>query len=226
MFLKPYQTLLADLGPSQWWPGQSSFEIMVGAILTQNTSWKNVEKAIHTLKKDGALRPAHMHSLAVQTLAQRIRSSGYFNQKARTLMSYLDWYRDYGYSPALILKRHNHDASAIRAEMLSIRGIGPETADSILCYALQLPVFVVDAYTHRWIARYDPAAARASSGKYHLLQEMVEQEFRERFPARELTEHFNEFHALMVRLGNGYCKKKDPLCPNCPLKHECEKSLA
>ncbi|MCB1170597.1 MAG: hypothetical protein KDK25_09700 [Leptospiraceae bacterium] len=225
MFLKPYRTLLAALGPSHWWPGQNAFEIMVGAILTQNTSWKNVEKAIHTLKKEQALRPAFMHSLPMHTLAEKIRSSGYFNQKARTLLSYLDWYSQYRYRPALVLKRHNHSRGPIRKELLSIRGIGPETADSILCYALQLPVFVVDAYTHRWIARYDPEAARASSGNYHLLQEMVEREFRRRIPEADLAEHFNEFHALMVRLGNGYCKKKKPLCEDCPLNRQCEKAL-
>lgn len=224
MFLKPYQTLLKRLGPSGWWPGESPFEVMVGAILTQNTSWKNVEKAIHRLKHEQALGPKKMHSTAPGQLAEWIRSSGYFNQKARTLHAFLDWYARYNYSPGLVLKRHNSDARSIRKELLSIRGIGPETADSILCYALQLPVFVVDAYTHRWLARYDTAASRASAGNYHILQEMVERELKRKLPASEWVSHFNEFHALLVRLGNGYCKKK-PLCEQCPLEAECDKAL-
>ncbi|MBU42136.1 MAG: endonuclease [Spirochaetaceae bacterium] len=229
MFLEPYQTLLKALGPSHWWPGDTSFEIMVGAILTQNTSWKNVEKAIHSLKHSKALRPKTMHLMEHSRLAELIRSAGYFNQKARWLHNLLDWYSNYGYSPARILKRHNADPQPIRTELLAIKGVGPETADSILCYALNLPVFVVDAYTHRWLERFDPAASRASGGYYKLLQNMVESDFRSRLKRaseKQITGHFNEFHALLVRLGNHYCKKTNPLCNQCPLKNDCASAPA
>ena len=226
MFLTPYQTLLKALGRSQWWPGDTAFEVMVGAILTQNTSWRNVEKAIHRLKSLQALRPKKMHLMPHPDLAEAIRSSGYFNQKARTLHNYLDWYSSYSYSPSLLLRKKASRAEPIRKELLSIKGIGPETADSILCYALELPVFVVDAYTHRWLARYDSAAARASAGSYDLLKNMVQSDFQAHLAPDSLVQHFNEFHALIVRLGNAYCKKQNPLCPDCPLRRECENALA
>ncbi|MEQ8352008.1 MAG: hypothetical protein RH862_11020 [Leptospiraceae bacterium] len=226
MFLKPYQTLKKALGPSHWWPGENSFEIMVGAILTQNTSWKNVEKAIHRLKKEKALSPKKMHRTPVGQLAEWIRSSGYFNQKALTLHRFLDWYAEYNYRPAQILKKHNSDSHPVRRELLSVKGIGPETADSILCYGLELPVFVVDAYTHRWLSRYDSGAGRAASGSYNLVQQMVQADFGRHFSEAELTAHYNEFHALIVRLGNGFCKKTGPLCKECPLRGECENALA
>jgi endonuclease-3 related protein len=225
MFIEPYRTLRKTLGPSYWWPGDSAFEIMVGAILTQNTSWKNVEKAIHRLKTEKALSPKTMHQVPVSRLAEWIRSSGYFNQKARRLHEFLNWYRQYRYSVSFLLKKHAHQSEPIRNELLSIHGVGPETADSILCYALGLPVFVVDAYTHRWLSRYDVAGWRASAGSYNLLKSMVESEFQRAYPEIERNRHFNEFHALLVRLGNGYCKKTKPLCLECPLTARCQKAL-
>ncbi|MCB1303216.1 MAG: hypothetical protein KDK37_03025 [Leptospiraceae bacterium] len=221
MFLEAYETLHSHLGPSHWWPGETSFEVMVGAVLTQNTSWKNVEKALHRLSSEKAIRPEIMHKTPVGTLAQWIRSSGYFNQKARRLLALLDWYQNYDFRVETVRRRHP-DSESVRRELLSISGIGPETADSILCYAFGYPVFVVDAYTHRWLERYDSGGHRAAAGNYHLLQSMVQSEFAHSFRAEELTRHFNEFHALIVRLSNLYCKKSSPLCRDCPLQRKCQ----
>lgn len=216
-----YDILLRKMGPSHWWPGDSPFEVMVGAILTQNTSWKNVEKAIQNLKDNDVLQPDTMHDLPVEELAAMIRSSGYYNQKAKKLHAYLGWFKLYSYDENSILKTFDRSGSELRSELLKIHGIGPETADSILCYAFGYPWFVVDAYTMRWQGRFRETH---KGWKYSEIQERVHGEFFDQYGDSDRQKHFNEFHALLVRLSNTICTKRNRSCDRCPLVGECEKN--
>lgn len=219
VFRRAYADLLAHAGPSGWWPGKSAFEVMVGAILTQNTSWKNVERAIAELRSRRLLQPAEMARIAPAKLAPIIRSSGYYNQKALKLHALLEWYAGYGYSPGRVRRAFApNDWGRLREELLNIRGVGRETADSILCYAFDAPFFVVDAYTVRWVERYAPQLATRD---YETLRALVETEFSRVFAENELPAHYNEFHALIVRLGARYCAKRKPHCSACPLYDSC-----
>ena len=201
-----YQLLLDRFGPQHWWPGESRFEIIVGAILTQNTNWANVEKAIANLKKGGYLTPAGLHELPPDRLAQLIRPAGYFNIKARRLKCFLDWlFEEYD---GLLESLEPLPVSTLRKKLLAVRGIGPETADSICLYAFNKPVFVVDAYTARIFGRH--GMIEPPSG-YEQIQEM----FHESLEKDVML--FNEFHALIVQVGKEHCKPK-PLCENCPLE--------
>lgn len=201
-----YRRLYERFGPQHWWPGQTPFEVIVGAILTQNTNWTNVEKAIGNIRDAGALSPQGLHALTVEELAELIRPAGYYNIKARRLANFLDWLFDAcgGNLDALA----NRNPSMLREQLLDIRGIGPETADSILLYAFGMPVFVVDAYTCRIL------------GRHRLLEEPADYE-----SVREMMESlvprdaalYNEFHALLVRLGKEYCRTR-ARCPGCPLE--------
>jgi endonuclease-3 related protein len=201
-----YQRLFDSYGPQYWWPGETPFEIIVGAILTQNTNWSNVEKAILNLKKNDCLCPQKLHSLSVEQLAQLIRPAGYFNIKAQRLKNFIDW----------LFSKHNGSLnslqllspSALRTQLLSIKGIGPETADSICLYAFEKPVFVVDAYTARIFGRHgwlEPGCG------YEQIQDLFQGSL-EKDPVL-----FNEFHALIVRVGKEHCKPR-PLCKGCPLE--------
>lgn len=210
------------MGPSQWWPGETSFEVMMGAILTQNTSWKNVERALEKLKINTGLDPEKIHSIPVDRLATLIRSSGYYNQKAIKLHAYLHWFKDFQYQKKEVLNKYKDNYQILRKDLLNIHGIGPETADSILCYAFDLPFFVVDAYTIRWLGRY---CRKYSNMKYENLRKMVETVFARQYAISELNRHFNEYHALIVRHGNTICKKRSPNCDQCPLTTSCEKNL-
>jgi len=217
-FVPVYQTLAKALGPSHWWPGETPFEVMIGAILTQNTNWKNVEKAIGNLRSRGILAPEKLAAIPAIELAPLIRSSGYFNQKAKKIHNLLDWFRKYNYSTELARETFVAQDN-LRSELLAINGVGPETADSILCYALNLPVFVVDTYTIRWLARARPENATRD---YRKLQAMVATEFENAYPTeRDRVAHYNEFHALIVRLSYKTCTKRKPDCPNCPLRKKC-----
>ncbi len=216
---RTYKLLSKSLGPSNWWPGETPYEIMVGAILTQNTSWKNVEKAIQSLKKESLLEPEAMHQCNNDKLAQLIRSSGYYNQKAIKLKHLLDWFINYEYQIKNIIKKWKNDTKGLRNEILKIHGIGPETADSILCYALELPFFVIDAYTMRLISRLTQDELNF---KYESLRNEVEECFTRTYEEEDLILHFNEFHALIVRHGNTICKKRNPDCKNCPLNTFCK----
>jgi endonuclease-3 related protein len=182
---------------------------MVGAILTQNTSWQNVERAIVNLKKARALSWRRMRRLSQRALARLIRPAGYYNIKARRLKNFLRFLERHYSGDLRRMKRR--PAARLRQELLSVNGIGPETADSILLYALDKPVFVIDAYTRRWMARHRLAAAEASYGD---LQKI----FMEALPPQ--TSLFNEYHALIVRLGKEYCRKTKERCVVCPLKDE------
>lgn len=202
-----YTSMLDQLGPQHWWPAESPFEVMVGAILTQNTSWKNVERAISNLKGVGLLSFRALADLPTGLLAEYIRPAGYYNMKAARLGNLLRH----------ISEQHNGDVDAflgqkmvsLREELLSIKGIGPETADSILLYAAGLPMFVVDAYTHRILQRHQVIDEDFG---YREIQDL----FMDNLAAD--AQHFNEYHALLVRVGNVYCKKNNPDCAHCPLQ--------
>ena len=201
-----YQLLFDRLGPQHWWPGQSRFEIITGAILTQNTSWPNVEKAITNLKAADLLTPEKLYRLDITALAELIRPAGYFNIKAKRLKNFLNWLFD-NYDGRLT-NLENVGTDRLRAELLAIKGIGPETADSILLYAFNREVFVVDAYTARIATRHrlvEPAAG------YEQLRELFQ------FNLPPDTQLFNEYHALLVRVGKNWCRPK-PRCAGCPLE--------
>jgi len=201
-----YDVLFKAFGPQHWWPGQTRFEIVTGAILTQNTSWANVEKAIANLKAAGCLEPAALHGLSLSQLAELVRPAGYFNIKAKRIKSFLDWlFENYCGRLENLEPLETH---RLREELLAIRGIGPETADSILLYAFERPVFVVDAYTARIAARHGLIEPGAD---YEQLQDLFETDL-----PRDVR-LFNEYHALLVRLGKDFCKPK-PRCPICPLR--------
>ena len=196
----------------------------MGAILTQNTSWKNVEKAIEALRQRKLLSPRKIEALPLNELASLVRSSGYYRQKALKLKALLQWFSSYGYSIKRIRSRFQAQELKLRQELLQIYGVGPETADSILCYAFDLPFFVVDAYTFRWLRRYAPSHA-LKADKYEVLRKTVEDEFARNFKAAELRQHFNEFHALLVYLGKYFCTKRKPACPSCPLQKSCAQNV-
>jgi endonuclease III related protein len=202
-----YDRLYAHFGPSRWWPGDSPLEVMVGAILTQNTAWSNVERAIKRLKAEGALSASFLHQVDEAVLSEWIRPTGYFRIKAGRLKNFFNFYiREY---EGQTKKIKHQPLEFLRSQLLSVKGIGPETADSILLYALEIPTFVVDAYTHRIFSRH------------RLIDEEIGYEdlrsfFMDRLPSD--PELYNEYHALLVRLGKDFCKKKNPRCEECPLK--------
>jgi len=201
-----YQLLLNHFGPQNWWPGDTQFEIVTGAILTQNTNWANVEKAIANLKSAGCLCPEKLHNLKLPALAELIRPAGYFNIKAKRLKNFLSWLFENYAGRLENLERLSTDR--LRAELLSVNGIGPETADSILLYAFEREIFVVDTYTARIAARHGLIEPGAD---YEQLQYL----FQSNLPPD--AKLFNEYHGLMVCLGKNFCKPK-PNCPACPLE--------
>jgi len=201
-----YKKLYARFGPQYWWPGRSPFEVMVGAILTQNTSWGNVEKAIIRLREKGRLSPAALYRLRQPRLAALIRPAGYYNIKAARLRNYTRFYLDeFGGSVSRMARA---EASCLRARLLAVNGIGEETADSILLYALGKPVFVVDAYTKRIFSRHGFFPADSDYAR-------VQSVFTGALGSDARL--FNEYHALIVRLGKDYCHKTRPRCEGCPL---------
>jgi endonuclease III related protein len=206
LLLKIYQLLYKAYGPQYWWPGETSFEVMVGAILTQNTSWKNVEKSILRLKEKGVLTPDGIRGLSRRELGSLIRSSGYFRIKAERLRTFIDFlFDEYGGN---LLEMKRVPLQRLRKDLLSVKGIGPETADSILLYGVKKPIFVVDAYTKRILSRDGVISEKAS---YEEVQDL----FMDHLPRDE--ELFNEYHALLVHLGKWVCKKA-PKCDICPLR--------
>jgi endonuclease-3 related protein len=202
-----YEILLDHFGPQGWWPGDTSFEIMVGAVLTQNTNWTNVSRAINNLKKENLLSFEKLHALPVEVLAEKIQPAGYFNLKAARLKNLLNFIaQEYNGSLEDLFAQ---DIQTLREHILTVKGIGPETADSILLYAGGKPAFVVDAYTHRIFVRHNIIAEEEG---YYEIQEY----FTLSLP--EDVELFNQYHALIVRLGKEFCKKSKPLCSRCPLE--------
>ncbi len=201
-----YELLYAAFGPQHWWPGETPFEIMTGAILTQNTSWANVEKAIRNLKSAGMLTAEAIHRIELSALAELIRPAGYYNIKARRLKDFVNWLFDNYDGASANMERVNTDQ--LRAELLAVKGVGRETADSILLYALGRPVFVVDAYTARITVRHGLIEPDAD---YEQLRELFESNLPQD------VQLYNEYHALLVRAGKEFCRPK-ARCPGCPLE--------
>ncbi|MHB1034252.1 MAG: endonuclease III domain-containing protein [Pirellulales bacterium] len=200
-----YRRLFRAYGPQHWWPGQTPFEVVVGAVLTQNTAWKNVERAIGNLREAGVMEPHALYRLPLEELADLIRPAGYFRRKAARLRNLL----------ALLVDRYDgsldamfaSNPAALREELLAVNGTGPETADSILLYAGNVPTFVVDTYTRRVLARHGWIDFDAD---YSSIKEYFESGLE---PDAAM---FNEFHALLVRVGHLHCRKQ-PKCEGCPL---------
>jgi endonuclease-3 related protein len=201
-----FETLSRSLGPMRWWPARTPFEVIIGAILTQNTSWSNVERAIANLRRAKVMTLRAMERIPTPRLAQLIRPSGYFRQKAKKLKAFTRFLRrDFGGSLARMFRT---PTAALRERLLEVHGIGRETADSILLYAGEHPTFVVDAYTHRILARHG-----ISDGKPDY--ERVRALFERNLPAD--AKLYNEFHALLVNVGKNWCRPREPHCSECPL---------
>ena len=218
-----FQLLHDRFGPQHWWPGDTRLEIIVGAVLTQNTNWTNASRAIDNLKAENLLSLESLLTLPTDYLALKIRSSGYYNQKAVRLKNLIRLLVG-SCDPEFYERRREEnelddeacldlffaeETVSVRNRLLALKGIGPETADSILLYAGDKPVFVVDAYTHRFLARHSLIPEEAG---YDEIQDL----FISGLP--EDLALFNEYHALIVRLGKEFCKKSEPLCAECPLR--------
>jgi len=203
--LTVYKALYKYSGPQKWWPAKTRFEVIVGAILTQNTAWANVEKAINNLRKARLLLPGKIRQIDNKSLAASIRPAGYYNIKAKRLKNFVSFlYSQYGGS---IGKLYRENTDKLRRALLSVNGIGPETCDSIMLYALGKKVFVVDAYTKRVFSRHN---FFKESDDYHFIQKY----FMDNLPKSKRL--YNEYHALIVRLAKEFCRTK-PHCKDCPL---------
>lgn len=201
-----YRALDDHLGPLHWWPGRTRFEVIVGAILTQSTAWRNVEIAIGNLRRAGLLNPKALGRARLDRVERLVRSSGYFRQKARKLRAFVRFLdAEYGGS---LDRMFDQPTAELREKLLAVHGIGPETADSILLYAGRHPVFVIDAYTKRILARHGLAPAEVG---YEDAQTL----FHEHLP-RE-TPLYNQYHALLVETGKRWCRARNARCDECPL---------
>jgi endonuclease-3 related protein len=209
-----YRALFRAYGPQHWWPGDSPFEVLVGAVLTQNTSWANVEKAVANLKRERVLTFSRMFHIAPRKLAMLIRPSGCFNIKTKRLRHLLLFIHTH-YSDSLA-RMFSTDPARLRQQLLEVNGIGPETADSILLYAGEKPFFVVDAYTKRVFSRQGLIADNAD---YRAVQGL----FMNNLDHNAMF--YNEYHALIVRLGKEHCKKTRPLCSDCPINPQCHRPV-
>ena len=200
-----FQRLHDNYGPQHWWPGNGPLEVAVGAILTQNTNWKNVEKALENLRDADALHIHELHTLSHDELADLIRPAGYYRVKARRLKNLVAVIvEEFDGLLESLFRLGKHD---LRQTLLAVNGIGPETADSIVLYAAELPVFVVDTYTARVVKRHGWIDSEAG---YHELQERFHDELEEDVML------YNEYHALLVRVGKEHCGTR-PSCDGCPL---------
>jgi endonuclease-3 related protein len=217
-FFKVYTKLFAFYGPQHWWPASLHFEVMVGAILTQNTAWVNVEKAIANLRANQALSPSVVCDTPVKQLAQWLKPSGYFNVKARRLKHYCEWYlKQGGYAKLAVW-----ETPRLRRALLSVHGIGPETADDILLYAFARPVFVIDAYTKRLFARLGLVEENISYPKLQarITASLKRSLSRQGYNEMAITQCFNEYHALIVRHAKDFCRVR-PRCGGCALHYDC-----
>ena len=205
---KVYEIIYKEFGPQDWWPGDSKIEIIVGAILTQAVSWSNVEKAISNLKENNILSIQKLDEIDQNKLAQLIKPSGYYNMKARKLKSFVQYIKE-NYNASLNNFSEGKPEQK-RSELLEIYGIGPETADSILLYAFDKPVFVIDTYTKRILSRIGYIKENIS---YDKLQNKIAENLEE--------DHnlYNEYHALLVKLAKENCFKSSPLCIDCPINN-------
>ncbi len=212
LLVRIYKRLFKTFGPRGWWPGQSPFEVMVGAVLTQNTAWTNVEKAIRNLKREKILTPARLNKIRIAKLARLIRPAGYFNVKAKRLKSLVGFlFKEY---KGDLSRMREERIGTLRPKLLGVHGIGPETCDSILLYALEKPVFVIDAYTKRIFSRCGVA-------KEDIPYEELQSLFMEDLP--KSVRLYNEYHALIVQLGKDICRK-DPKCGLCRIREFCKNS--
>ncbi len=203
-----FDLLFQHFGPQEWWPGDTALEILVGAVLTQNTNWGNVEKAIANIKSQGLMNFEALHTLKIEQLAELVKPSGYYNVKAKRLHNLLQMISDrYDGDLEFFI---DEELYAARDALLQVKGVGPETADVILLYACNKPIFVVDAYTHRVFHRHNMIEEETD---YHSMQEIFMDGLEQN------SQLYNEYHALIVRLGKDYCKKTNPLCEGCPLEH-------
>ncbi len=209
-FLQVYNKLFKYYGPQHWWPGDTPFEVMVGAILTQNTAWTNAERAITNLKTNDCLTPTAILAAPQKDLARCLQPSGYFNVKAQRLRNYCQWYVAAGQ----ITELEAWDTKTLRKQLLSVNGVGPETADDILLYAFERPVFVIDAYTRRLFSRLQLVDAEMG---YEGLRSLFEDKLTNDVAL------FNEYHALIVRHAKEVCKKR-PSCEACCLSLTCSSS--
>jgi len=209
-----FRLLAMHYGPMHWWPAETAFEVCVGAILTQNTAWTNVEKAITALKQAGVLHPAGIHEIGEPELALLIRPSGFFNVKSRRLKSFVRYlYMNHAGS---LERMFQCDWRRLRDELLEVNGLGPETCDSMLLYAGEKPTFVVDSYTRRLFGRLglQPHAAGYEETRRSFMAELPE----------DVT-LFNEYHALIVEQCKQFCKSK-PICEGCPLGDVCQRIIS
>jgi len=203
-----YDALHARYGDLNWWPAETPYEVMVGAVLTQNTAWRNVEKAIANFS--GKLSPQDILDMDVAELAEIIRPAGFFNQKAVYLKTVTEWFAKYDFDVSAVRREPLEN---VRAELLSLKGVGKETADSILLYAFVFPTFVVDTYTVRLCERY-PMNAGAN-------YDAVKAYFENHLPRD--AEIYNNYHAMIVINAKEHCRKSKPLCDKCPLNGTCGK---
>lgn len=206
--LSLYRHLFRHFGPQYWWPARSRFEVIVGAILTQNTAWTNVEKAIAAMRVGRLLNPREIAAAPQEQLSRLIRPAGYYNMKAERLKQFARFLlTHYGGS---VRRMFRTEMTRLREELLGVSGIGEETADSILLYAGDQPIFVVDAYTRRVLERHELIAANTPYGEIQRL-------FMIHLPADPTL--FNEYHALLVAVGKTYCRRA-PQCDSCPLRYD------
>jgi endonuclease-3 related protein len=203
-----YQTLHKAFGPQHWWPGDNEFEMMTGAVLTQNTSWRNVEKALKNLKEQNSLIMRKLHRMSVSKLAHFIRPAGYFNLKAKRLKALIRWLKQTCAGRIHQLKKLS--AETLRGMLLGVYGIGPETADSILVYAFKKKSFVIDAYTKRIFSRH---GFLKETSPYETFKDLFEKALPKKIKI------YNEYHALIVKIGKDFCRKI-PKCSTCPLESD------
>ncbi len=203
VWMSMFETLFDAFGPQHWWPGETPLEVAIGAILTQNTNWRNVERAIQNLKERDLIDVDKLLKLSEDELKELIRPSGFFNVKARRLRNFLEFLKEHGGLEGL----KKFDTHEVRQILLNVPGIGFETADSIILYALEKPIFVVDAYTRRYLKRH---GFIEGTEPYDEIRKL----FEDNLPKD--VELYKEYHALIVKLGKVYCKSK-PVCENCPL---------
>ncbi|MCL1845179.1 MAG: endonuclease [Defluviitaleaceae bacterium] len=203
-----YEKLLAHYGNLKWWPAKTPYEVMVGAVLTQNTAWSNVEKAIADFGDN--LTPQFVLESDMTELANIIRSAGFFNQKAAYLKAMTEWFGRYDFDVSVVRRER---LEKLRPDLLSVKGVGKETADSILLYAFGFPTFVIDAYTMRLCARYSIDAGKG--------YDAVKAHFEGNLPRS--VDIYNNYHAMIVYNCKDYCRKSKPLCDTCPLGEECER---
>ncbi len=207
-----YKRLLLHYGPQHWWPAETCFEVTIGALLAQNVSWTNAAKAIANLKKHNLMTPQTLYKKNAEAIAQYITSSGYYNQKASAIAAFLHWFKQYDFS---FEKLQKLSTEKLREELLALPRIGPETADSILLYALERKIFVVDAYTKRIFTRM---GLLTGNEDYTAIQEIFHKNFE------GTVQDYNEYHALIVKHGKDVCTKR-PTCDECCIIQLCKQIM-